>query len=93
MQSDIKTKKKEARRARNFSKRFVSAIRNETISSIDREEAEDKKFNHHGKGEIIRLRAIFKINLLHSYLNIVNRICKSSRREEQPILWEKIARK
>jgi hypothetical protein len=84
MQSDIKSKKKETRRARNFSKRFVSAIRNEIITSIDRDEANGEKPFIKDRGERIKQRA--------SSQNVVNRMCKSSRHEEQPILWEKIIR-
>lgn len=85
LRDEIKFKKAETKMARIHSRRFTKAIRNELVASIDREEAETPKSKFVDRGARVKNR--------NNSQNVMSRMCKSSRHENQPILWDEIIKK
>lgn len=68
-----------------FANNFANALRNEVVSSIDRNEVDTEDLKFIDKGERIKHR--------NNSVNILTRICTSSKQEQQPILWNGISAK
>ena len=81
----IKQQKKEVKNARVFAKNFARAMREDLVTSIDQEEAQDSRTLSIDPGERIQQRRVSQ--------NVAYRTCKASKNEQQPILWCGFSRK
>ncbi|CAI2369292.1 unnamed protein product [Moneuplotes crassus] len=83
LQVRYQEKAKEFENAVHFSSMLTKTIQNEVVSSIDKNEIDEIKPTFIDKGERIKFRQ------RSGSSSILSRTCKSSQREEQPILWGK----
>lgn len=81
-QPAILDKKQEAKHARKFAKNFSKALRDELVISIDTDEIEPNN-TFVDKGERIKHR--------NNSENVLDRVWKSTKHENQPILWTGVA--
>lgn len=79
---ETKVKKQEVQNARKFARNFAKAMRNEVVASIDITQGDFKKPKFQDKGERVQQKSKAK--------NVLSRTCKSSSREDQPILWSNV---
>mmetsp|Transcript_31451 Transcript_31451/g.27812 ORF Transcript_31451/g.27812 Transcript_31451/m.27812 type:complete len:329 (-) Transcript_31451:38-1024(-) len=84
LRQEYKTKKKEVKDASKFFNQLTKVIQNEVVSTIDEDEIEEISPKFVDKGERIRHRSTSN--------SVLARVCKSSQREQQPVLWERFSK-